>query len=189
MVGLHNNFVFTSVIIFSDRNFRSKDPVSIPSWHRYSNTFNCVDSLDFQKTSVERIPSVFCYRWSWLDILFWLRRRFKESVAVSIFLPPTQNWIVSHFIYLYRYLPTNYQCALTSATLSEDVQSLKQLVLHQPVTLKLEEPELPPASQLTQYQIYAEEGDKAVLIYALFKLNLVRGKTIVFVRSVDRCYK
>lgn len=78
---------------------------------------------------------------------------------------------------------------MTSATLSEDVKSLKQLVLHQPVTLKLEEPELPPASQLTQYQIYAEEEDKAVLIYALFKLGLVRGKTIIFVRNVDRCYK
>jgi ATP-dependent RNA helicase DDX56/DBP9 len=78
---------------------------------------------------------------------------------------------------------------LTSATLGDDIQSLKQLVLHQPVTLKLEEPELPPASQLTQYQIYAEENDKAVLIYALFKLGLVRGKTIIFVRNVDRCYK
>jgi len=88
-----------------------------------------------------------------------------------------------------EYLPTTYQCVLTSATLSEDVKSLKQLVLHQPVTLKLEEPELPPASQLTQYQIYAEEEDKAVLIYALFKLGLVRGKTIIFVRNVDRCYK
>ena len=88
-----------------------------------------------------------------------------------------------------EHLPESYQCVLTSATLSEDIQSLKQLVLHQPVTLKLEEPELPPASQLTQYQIYAEEEDKAVLIYALFKLGLVRGKTIIFVRNVDRCYK
>lgn len=78
---------------------------------------------------------------------------------------------------------------MTSATLSEDVTNLKKLVLKQPVILKLEEPELPPASQLTQYQIFADEADKAVLIYALFKLNLVRGKSIVFVRNVDRCYK
>ena len=34
-----------------------------------------------------------------------------------------------------------------------------------------------------------EEEDKFVLIYALFKLKLVHGKTIVFVNSVDRCYK
>ena len=88
-----------------------------------------------------------------------------------------------------RYLPSIYQCVLTSATLNQDVENLKRLVLHQPGILKLEEPELPPSSQLTQYQIFAEEEDKAVLIYALFKLNLVRGKTIVFVRNVDRCYK
>ena len=89
----------------------------------------------------------------------------------------------------FSFLPSIYQCVLTSATLNEDVESLKRLVLHQPVVLKLEEPELPPPSQLTQYQIYAEEEDKAVLIYALFKLGLVRGKTIIFVRNVDRCYK
>jgi len=88
-----------------------------------------------------------------------------------------------------EYLPSIYQCVLTSATLNQDVESLKKLVLHQPVILKLEEPDLPPSSQLTQYQIYAEEEDKAVLIYALFKLGLVRGKTIIFVRNVDRCYK
>ena len=97
--------------------------------------------------------------------------------------------VLNIIIFYNRHLPLHYQCILTSATLTEDVKTLKKLVLRHPVTLKLEEPELPPASQLTQYQIYAEENDKAVLIYALFKLNLVRGKTIVFVRNVDRCYK
>ena len=48
---------------------------------------------------------------------------------------------------------------------------------------------MPEASQLTQYQIKIEEEDKFVLIYALFKLKLVRGKTIIFVNGVDRCYK
>ena len=42
---------------------------------------------------------------------------------------------------------------LTSATLSEDITKLKRLILHNPVTLKLEEPALPEATQLTQYQI------------------------------------
>jgi ATP-dependent RNA helicase DDX56/DBP9 len=86
-------------------------------------------------------------------------------------------------------LPNIYQAVLTSATLSEDVARLKKLVLHNPVTLKLEEPQLPEASQLTQYQIKIEEEEKFVLIYALFKLKLVRGKSIVFVNGVDRCYK
>ena len=86
-------------------------------------------------------------------------------------------------------LPSIYQSVLTSATLSSGAVKLKELVLRRPVTLNLEEDSLPEDSQLTQYQIKIEEEDKFVLIYALFKLKLVHGKTIVFVNSVDRCYK
>ncbi len=42
------------------------------------------------------------------------------------------------------------QAVLTSATLSEDVDRLKKLVLNNPVVLKLSEPQLPDSSQLTQ---------------------------------------
>merc|ERR1712226_1327396 len=86
-------------------------------------------------------------------------------------------------------LPSIYQSVLPSATLSSGAVKLKELVLRRPVTLNLEEDSLPEDSQLTQYQIRIEEEDKFVLIYALFKLKLVHGKTIVFVNSVDRCYK
>eukprot|EP00095_Tigriopus_kingsejongensis_P008864 maker-scaffold15_size728074-snap-gene-5.14 protein:Tk08864 transcript:maker-scaffold15_size728074-snap-gene-5.14-mRNA-1 annotation:"probable atp-dependent rna helicase ddx56-like" len=86
-------------------------------------------------------------------------------------------------------LPPAVQTVLTSATLSEDVLKLKRLALRNAVTLKLEEPSLPEASQLAQYQIKLEEEDKFILIYALFKLRLIQGQTIVFVNSVDRCYK
>lgn len=87
------------------------------------------------------------------------------------------------------YLPLVYQATLASATLSEDVLSLKSLVLHNPVILKLQEPELAPATQLTHYHLAAEEDEKAAILYALLKLRLVRGKSIIFVNSVDRCYK
>ena len=98
--------------------------------------------------------------------------------------------IISHFpLGILSHLPSIFQAVLTSATLSEDVNKLKKLVLHNPVTLKLEEPSLPEASQLTQYQIKIEEEDKFVLIYALFKLRLIQGKSIIFVNNVDRCYK
>merc|ERR1719309_1103683 len=86
-------------------------------------------------------------------------------------------------------LPPIYQAVLTSATLSDDVTKLKKLVLNNPVVLKLNEPQLPDASQLAQYVIKLEEEEKFVLIYALFKLELIRGKTLLFVSSVDRCYK
>ncbi|KAK2587717.1 hypothetical protein KPH14_003830 [Odynerus spinipes] len=87
------------------------------------------------------------------------------------------------------HLPTVYQAALASATLSEDVLTLKKLVLHNPAILKLEEPPLAPPTQLAHYSLAAEENDKAAILYALLKLHLIRGKTIIFVNTVDRCYK
>ncbi|XP_041979341.1 probable ATP-dependent RNA helicase DDX56 isoform X2 [Aricia agestis] len=90
---------------------------------------------------------------------------------------------------LLGHLPKIYQAVLASATLSDDVLSLKKIVLRNPVTLKLEEPELAPSSQLQHYHLFAEEDDKAAILYALLKLNLIRGKSIIFVRTVDRCYK
>ncbi|XP_043601284.1 probable ATP-dependent RNA helicase DDX56 isoform X2 [Bombus pyrosoma] len=90
---------------------------------------------------------------------------------------------------LLNYLPIVYQAALASATLSEDVVTLKKLVLRSPAVLKLEEPPLAPLSQLSHYSLAAEENDKAAILYALLKLHLVRGKTIIFVNTVDRCYK
>ncbi|XP_014616451.1 PREDICTED: probable ATP-dependent RNA helicase DDX56 [Polistes canadensis] len=87
------------------------------------------------------------------------------------------------------YLPRIYQATLASATLSEDVLVLKKLVLHDPAILKLKEPPLAPPTQLAHYSLAAEEDDKAAILYALLKLHLIRGKTIIFVHTVDRCYK
>ncbi|XP_060106901.1 probable ATP-dependent RNA helicase DDX56 [Heteronotia binoei] len=88
------------------------------------------------------------------------------------------------------HLPKIYQTFLMSATFNEDVQALKELVLHNPVTLKLQESQLPDSSQLSQYQIRCEtEEDKFLLLYALLKLSLVRGKVILFVSAIDRCYR
>lgn len=83
-----------------------------------------------------------------------------------------------------NYLPSIYQAILASATLSDDVSTLKRLVLHNPVVLKLEEPELAPRTQLTHYRILAEECDKAAILYSLLKLELIRGKSIVFVSVI-----
>jgi len=55
--------------------------------------------------------------------------------------------------------------------------------------LKLEDGQLPPDNQLTQFQISCEEDDKFVLIYALLKLKLIHGRSIIFVNSIDRCYR
>lgn len=90
---------------------------------------------------------------------------------------------------LIEHLPTICQAILASATLGDDVTALKHIFLHNPVVLKLEEPELAPTAQLSHYHIQAEENDKAAILYALFKLRLVQGKSIVFVNTVNRCIK
>ncbi|XP_006797392.1 probable ATP-dependent RNA helicase DDX56 [Neolamprologus brichardi] len=87
------------------------------------------------------------------------------------------------------HLPNIYQSFLMSATFNEDVQSLKELLLHNPVILKLQGSQLPDSSQLQQYSIKCEEEDKFLLVYTLLKLCLVKGKTLLFVGTVDRCYR
>lgn len=88
-----------------------------------------------------------------------------------------------------EHLPSIYQAFLMSATLNQEVKQMKKLLLHNPVVLKLKEPDLPDSSQLTQYHIKCEDEDKFVLIYALFKLHLIQGKSLIFVNTVDRCYR
>ncbi|XP_017119491.1 probable ATP-dependent RNA helicase DDX56 [Drosophila elegans] len=90
---------------------------------------------------------------------------------------------------LIKHLPPIYQAVLVSATLTDDVVRMKGLCLNNPVTLKLEEPELVPQDQLTHQRILAEENDKPAILCALLKLRLIRGKSIIFVNSIDRCYK
>lgn len=73
-----------------------------------------------------------------------------------------------------NFLPLSYQAVLASATLDEDVTSLKKLILHNPAILKLEEPTMAPPNQLIHYSLEAEKEDKAAILYALFKLHLIR---------------
>lgn len=90
---------------------------------------------------------------------------------------------------LVEILPKNCQSYLVSATLNADLINLKNLVLNKPVILKLEEPELPKCDELAQYHINCQEDEKYVILIALIKLNLLRGRTIIFVDSVKKCYK
>ncbi|KAH6576674.1 hypothetical protein BASA50_001879 [Batrachochytrium salamandrivorans] len=89
------------------------------------------------------------------------------------------------------HLPRIVQSYLMSATLSEDVNELKQLVLHNPAILKLEE-SAEELSMLTQYIIKCDEREKFLLAFFILKLHVHpfgSGKTIIFVNSIDRCYR
>ncbi|KAK6027284.1 DEAD/DEAH box helicase [Ostertagia ostertagi] len=91
---------------------------------------------------------------------------------------------------LKKFLPVKYQCILTSATITDDMSSLKSLFMTGPVlTLKLKEGDLPDVDQLTQYQITClDDNERFAILVAMFKLRLIVGKTIIFVNDTNRCY-
>lgn len=58
------------------------------------------------------------------------------------------------------------------------------------VTLKLQESQLPGPEQLQQFQVVCgTEEDKFLLLYALLKLSLIRGKSLLFVNTLERSYR
>ncbi|CAH1757659.1 18234_t:CDS:10 [Entrophospora sp. SA101] len=85
------------------------------------------------------------------------------------------------------YIPKMFQCYLMSATLSKDVENLKHLLLRNPAILTLHEQDEP--NLLTQYCIRCSEIDKFLLIYVVLKLGLIKGKCLIFVNDIDRCYR
>ncbi|KAL8297245.1 hypothetical protein RB597_006360 [Gaeumannomyces tritici] len=85
-------------------------------------------------------------------------------------------------------LPKGVQTFMTSATLTDEIDSLKGLFLRDSVMLDLEEPDA-EGSGATQYVVKCGEDEKFLLAYIMFKLKLIKGKVIIFVGDVDRCYR
>jgi ATP-dependent RNA helicase DDX56/DBP9 len=94
-------------------------------------------------------------------------------------------------------LPHGVQKILVSATLNTEVESLGALLCTDPVILKLDD-EKEKSSRIKQYVLKVAEEEKCeynelrvtvLLIYAMFKLQLIKGKTIIFVGDVDRSYR
>lgn len=87
-------------------------------------------------------------------------------------------------------MPKICQGFLMSATLSPELNSLKKIVLHSPVVLKLEQEETDrSAGQLTQFYLQTPKKDKNLVIYVFLKLGLLKGKGIFFVNSTDGGYR
>ncbi|RYN49771.1 ATP-dependent RNA helicase [Alternaria tenuissima] len=87
-----------------------------------------------------------------------------------------------------REIPVGVQKIVLSATLSTDVESLGSLLCTDPVVLKLADLDK-DSQKVKQYVLKVAEDEKFLLIYAMFKLNLIKGKTIIFVGDVDRSYR
>jgi len=89
-------------------------------------------------------------------------------------------------------LPRICQGFLMSATLSPELNSLKKVVLHSPVVLKLENEEANKnkgSGHLTQFHLELPRKDKNLVIYVFLKLGLLKGKGIFFVNSTDGGYR
>lgn len=88
-------------------------------------------------------------------------------------------------------LPRIYQGMLMSATLSPELDSLKKIVLHSPVILKLEQEQERTAStgQLKQFFVSLPNKDKNLVLYVFLKLGLLKGKGLFFVNTTDAGYR
>ncbi|KAI8913513.1 P-loop containing nucleoside triphosphate hydrolase protein [Gorgonomyces haynaldii] len=88
------------------------------------------------------------------------------------------------------FLPKMLQSYLMSATLTDDVEKLKKLVLRNPAILKLEESG--EDDLLVQYYTKCQEKEKFLLTYFMLKLRIHpfgSRKTLIFVNTIERCYK
>lgn len=82
----------------------------------------------------------------------------------------------------------SYQCILTSATLTDNVLTLKQLVMHNAKTVEIVECE-EDVNRLAEFYSISDEEEKFLLLFGFVKLQLVKGKILIFVNSLSRCYK
>lgn len=85
-------------------------------------------------------------------------------------------------------MPRGVQTFLMSATFTAEVDSLKGLFCRDPAILKLDDKE-EEGEGVSQYVVKCTEDEKFLLAYVIFKLELIKGKCIIFVSDVDRSYR
>jgi len=85
-------------------------------------------------------------------------------------------------------IPRGVQTFLISATLTPEVDELKILFCRDAEVVKIDDKE-EKGECVTQYVVRCGEDDKFLLIFVVFKLQLVKGKSLIFVDDVDRSYR
>ncbi|CAD7936340.1 unnamed protein product [Amoebophrya sp. A120] len=94
---------------------------------------------------------------------------------------------------LKTYLPTaHFQTFLCSATLSEEVESLTSLLLHNPVRIDnpLDEDDPVFNRKLTQFYLPLDlKQDKLLTLYSFLRLKIVSGKILIFVKNLQNAYQ
>jgi len=92
---------------------------------------------------------------------------------------------------------TSLQKYLLSATLNEDVATLKKAALRRAATVKLKEDagvfggDRDDEAGLAQYfvALRKNKSDKFLVVYVMLKLALLDGRGILFVNDLDACYR
>ncbi|DBA98784.1 TPA: hypothetical protein ACH3X1_014549 [Trebouxia sp. C0004] len=97
-------------------------------------------------------------------------------------------------------IPRTCQCLLMSATTSEDVQRLQQLVLHNPTVIDCTDQgseandmagsnAAGTSSQIQHFSIHCDREDKLLNVMVLLKLGLVQRKVLLFINSINEGYR
>ncbi|KAF3026826.1 ATP-dependent DNA/RNA helicase [Neopestalotiopsis sp. 37M] len=84
-------------------------------------------------------------------------------------------------------IPKGIQTILMSATLTTEVDTLKGIFCRNPTLLDLEDEA--EEDNLSQFVVKCAEDEKFLLTYVMYKLQLIKGKSIIFVADVDRSYR
>ncbi|KAL9579631.1 MAG: hypothetical protein Q9212_004998 [Teloschistes hypoglaucus] len=85
-------------------------------------------------------------------------------------------------------LPSGVQTLLMSATLTTEVDTLKNLYCRNPAVIDVDN-RASDDTGVTQYVVQCAEDEKFLLAFVIFKLKLIKGKCIIFVADTDRCYR
>jgi len=86
-------------------------------------------------------------------------------------------------------LPPAVQTLLLSATISPDLDAIRALFLHNPETIDVEDEASASGPNLKQFWLRTSHSDKFLVMYALFKLNRIPGRSLIFANSVDRGFR
>ena len=86
-------------------------------------------------------------------------------------------------------MPPATQTLLLSATITPDLDSIRSLLLHNPETIDVADDGAGEGGGLKQFWLQCSHADKFLVMYALFKLNRIPGRSLIFVNSVDRGFR
>lgn len=88
---------------------------------------------------------------------------------------------------IFSTVASSCQRIVVSATFNTDVTSSIQTFLRNPVSVRsLEESRM---KLIKQFYMVTKPRDKDVFLYAILKLKILKGKTLLFVNTINKCYR